>query len=169
MTSSYCHLPLDNVPPIDGHPRCSLDIPPSPSVQLPENITSTKIQFIPWNLTGRPVMRSFDVFFIASVKNLSNKQLSWWCFETPWRSCDVPVILCYFVLFVLCTQMETFSALLALCEGNSLVTGEFPSQRPVTRSFDVFYNLRLNKRFSKQSWGWWFERPSRPLWCHCNG
>ena len=33
--------------------------------------------------------------------------------------------------------MEPFSALLALCEGNSTVTGEFPSQRPVTRRFDV--------------------------------
>ena len=39
--------------------------------------------------------------------------------------------------------METFSALLALCAGNSPVTGEFPSQRPVTRSFDVFFDLRL--------------------------
>ena len=48
-------------------------------------------------------------------------------------------------------QMETFSALLALCVGNSPVTGEFPSQRPVTRSFDVFFALRLNKRLSKQS------------------
>ena len=50
-------------------------------------------------------------------------------------------------------QMETFSALLALCVGNSPVTGEFPSQRPVTRSFDVFFDLRLNKRLSKQPWG----------------
>ena len=64
--------------------------------------------------------------------------------------------------------METFSALLALCEGNSPVTGEFPSQRPVTQSFDVFFDLRLNKRLSKQSWGWWFETPSRLLWRHCN-
>ena len=39
-------------------------------------------------------------------------------------------------------QMETFSALLALCAGNSPVTGEFPSQRPVTHSFDVFFDLR---------------------------
>ena len=43
-------------------------------------------------------------------------------------------------------QMETFSALLALCAGNSPVPGEFPSQRPVTRSFDVFFDLRRNKR-----------------------
>ena len=54
-----------------------------------------------------------------------------------------------------------------LC-GNSLVTGEFPAQRPVTRSVDIFYDLRPNKRLSKQSWGWWFETLSRPLWCHCN-
>ena len=66
-------------------------------------------------------------------------------------------------------QMETFSALLALCVGNSPITGEFPAQRPVTRSFDVFFDLRLNKRLSKQSWGWRFETPSRPLWRHCNG
>ena len=46
-------------------------------------------------------------------------------------------------------QMKTFSALLALCAGNSPVTGEFPAQRPVTRSFDVFFDLLLNKRLSK--------------------
>ena len=58
-----------------------------------------------------------------------------------------------------------FSVTGHLC-GNSPVTGEFPSQRPVTLSFDVFFYLRLNKRLSKQSWGWWFETPSRPLWRH---
>ena len=66
-------------------------------------------------------------------------------------------------------QMKTFSALLAICAGNSPVPGEFPAQRPVTRSFDIFFDLRLNKRLSKQSWGWWFETLSRPLWRHCNG
>ena len=65
-------------------------------------------------------------------------------------------------------RMETFSALLALGAGNSSVTGEFPSQRPVTRSFDLFFDLHLNKRLSKQSWGWWFETPSCSLWRHCN-
>ena len=65
-------------------------------------------------------------------------------------------------------QMETFFALLAICAGNPPVTGEFLSQRPVTRSFDVFFDLRLNKRLSKQSRGWWFETPSRSLWYHCN-
>ena len=45
----------------------------------------------------------------------------------------------------------------------------FPAQRSVTRSFDVFFDLRLYKRLSKQSWGWWFETLSCPLWRHCNG
>ena len=66
-------------------------------------------------------------------------------------------------------QMETFSVLLAICAGNSPVTGEFPAQRPVTRSFHVLFDFRLNKRLSKQSWGWWFDTPSGPLWRHCNG
>ena len=65
-------------------------------------------------------------------------------------------------------QMETFSALLAICAGNSPVTGEFPAQSPMMRSFDVFFDLRLNKRLSKQWWGWWFATPSRPSWRHCN-
>ena len=65
-------------------------------------------------------------------------------------------------------QMETFSALLDICVGNSPVPDEFPTQRPMTRSFDVFFDLRPNKRWSKQSWGWWFETPSCPLWRHCN-
>ena len=43
-----------------------------------------------------------------------------------------------------------------------------PAQRPVTRSFDVFFDLHLNKCLSKQSWGWWFEMPSCPLWRHLN-
>ena len=73
-------------------------------------------------------------------------------------------------------QMKTFSALLALCARNSAVTGEFPSQRPVTRSFDVSL---IYKRLSIQSWGWWFETPwhsllryrnvTGPFWGACSG
>ena len=62
-------------------------------------------------------------------------------------------------------QMETFSTLLAFRAGNSAVPGEFPSQRPVTRSFNVFFDLHLNKQLSKQSRSWCFETPSCPLWC----
>ena len=46
--------------------------------------------------------------------------------------------------------------------------GEFPTQRPVTRSFDVFFHLCLNKRLNKQQWGWWFETLSWSLWRHSN-
>ena len=67
-----------------------------------------------------------------------------------------------------CHQMETFSALLALCAGNLLVTGEFPTQKPMTRSFDAFFDLYLNKWLSKHLWGWWFETLLCSLWCHCN-
>ena len=52
-----------------------------------------------------------------------------------------------------------------LC-GNSPVTGEFPTQRPVTRSFDIFFDLPLNKRLSKQLWDWWFETSLCSLWHH---
>ena len=58
-----------------------------------------------------------------------------------------------------CRKMETFSVLLAICAGNLSVIGG---------SFDAFFDLRLNKRLSKQSWGWWSQTPSRSLWRHCN-
>ena len=65
-------------------------------------------------------------------------------------------------------QMETFSALTGHLFGEFTGPVELPTQRPVTRSFDVFLDLRLNKRLSKQPWGWWFESLSRPLWRHRN-
>ena len=70
--------------------------------------------------------------------------------------------------FMMTSSNGNISALLALCEGNSPVTDEFPSQSPVTRSFGVFFDLRLNKRLSKQSIRLWFETPSHPLWRHRN-
>ena len=56
--------------------------------------------------------------------------------------------------------METFSALLALCAGNSPVLGEFPTQRPVTRNFDIFFDL---------AWinGWVNIREASDLRRHC--
>ena len=61
-------------------------------------------------------------------------------------------------------KWKQISVLLALCAGNSPVTGDFFAQRSMTRRFDVFFDLRLNKRLSKQSWGWWCETPSRSFW-----
>ena len=65
-------------------------------------------------------------------------------------------------------QMEAFFALLVLCVGTPHATCGIPSQRPVTRSFDVFFDLRVNKRLSKQSRRRWFETPPSSLWRHCN-
>ena len=71
-------------------------------------------------------------------------------------------------LHMMTSSNELIFALLVICAGNSPFTGEFPAQRQVTRSFDVFFDLRLNKRLGKQSCGWWFDTPSRPLWRQCN-
>ena len=80
-----------------------------------------------------------------------------------------------FPVFMLTSSNGNMFRVTGFCAGNSpvtsgnpLVTGEFPSHRPVTRSFDVFFDLHLNKRLSKQSRRWWFETPSRSLWRHCN-
>ena len=110
----------------------------------------------PWFLLTYCPVGDALVIFISAISEhmLGIKFMTWWRHE-----------------------METFSALLTICAGNALLTicagnspvpGEFPTQRPVTRSFDVFFDLRLNKRLSIQSWGWWFKTPSRPLWRHCN-
>ena len=67
-------------------------------------------------------------------------------------------------------QMETFFTLTTghLC-GEFIGPRWIPRTKSVTRSFDVFFDLRLNKQLSKQSWGFcWFETPSRSIWCHCN-
>ena len=70
--------------------------------------------------------------------------------------------------------MATIPCTMTSSNGNNFrvtghLCGEFPAQRPVTRSFDIFIDLRLNKRLSKQSWGWWFETLSCPLWSQCSG
>ena len=89
--------------------------------------------------------------------------------------CIVALVLEIYVHFIFSVfshddaiNVETFSTLLAICAGNSPVTGEFPAQRPVMWSVDVFFDLLLNKRLSKQWRGWWFETPSPPLWRQCN-
>ena len=67
-------------------------------------------------------------------------------------------------------QMEIFSALLAICAGNSPVPVNSPHKGQWCGALMVvFFYLRLNKRLSKQSWGCWFETLPRPLWRHSNG
>ena len=64
--------------------------------------------------------------------------------------------------------METFFGVTDPLCGEFTGHRWIPTQRPVTRRFDVFFGLRLNKRLGKQSWCWWFEMPLRSLWCHCD-
>ena len=86
---------------------------------------------------------------------------------------------CKILLISINCVMNGFNIMMASSTGNIFrVTGllcgeftgpgEFTTQRPVTRSFDVFFDLRLNKRLSKQPWGWWFETLSPSLWRHRN-
>ena len=101
-----------------------------------------------WLPTNWPAICQHEYSVLCSAK------IPWlfppWCLFGPWWR----------------HQMETFSAWLALCAVNSPATGEFPAQRPVTWSFDVFFDLRLNKRLGKQMLCWWFETPSHSLWRH---
>ena len=115
-------------------------------------------QFLDFHLDDEA--NKFELFIQSLCVN-SSLSLSQWRYHTNSQS------LHHFSVTWWRHQRETFSALLALCAGNSPVTDEFPSQRPVTRSFDVFFDLPLSKRLSKQSRGLWFETPSRPFWRHC--
>ena len=65
-------------------------------------------------------------------------------------------------------QMKTFSALLALCAGNSPVPVNSPHKCQWRWALIFSFDLRLNKRLSKQPRGWWFETPPWSLWRQCN-
>ena len=133
----------------------------------------------------RPVTRSFGVSFDLRRNKRLNKQSCCWWFETLlrplWRQWNVIGVgdqvqfsheamtgLWSISHIIMTSSNGNIFRVTALCAGNLPVTGEFPSQSLVTRSFDVFYDLCLNKRLSKQSWGWWFETPLCSLWRHCN-
>ena len=118
-----------------------------------------------------PMVYGREQFQLASVS---------WTLEAPWYLARLWSTIWITYLFIknvftksldvrkTLNMMETFSALLALCAGNSAVTGEFPTQRSVTRSFDVCFALHLPKRLIKQLWRRCFETPLYTLWRHCN-
>ena len=136
---------------------------------------------IRWRCQVAEIFTNLGQGFVYRTSQISWSLMAWWqgnCSNSvdlflwkisvaepgwlTWRT------ICQLAIIMMTSSMETFSALLALCAGNSPVTGEFPSQKPVTRSFDGFFDLHMNKRLGKQSWGWWFETPSRSLSRHCN-
>ena len=85
----------------------------------------------------------------------------------------VMMILLLAIITITMMKMMTLMITMMLMTTTTMVMRRmviwFPTQRPVTRSFDVYFDLRLNTRLSKQPWGWWFETLSWSLWRHCNG
>ena len=123
----------------------------------------------------------------ASLNDKIRLKMFWWTYDFEYSQQYIAQIMFCCVLYRFCIYyswqwihvihsycMMTSSngnivcVTVPLC-GDFTGPGEFPAQRPVTRSFDVFFDLCLNKRLSKQSWGWWFETPSWSLWRQCNG
>ena len=85
----------------------------------------------------------------------------------PWLCVGDCIIMLCQLFMMTSSNGNIFRVTGHLC-GEFPVTSEFLAQRPVTRSFDIFFDLCLNKWLSKQSWGWWFEMLPRLLWRHCN-
>ena len=115
-----------------------------------------------------PVTGNFDVSFVPVVCMLVEKPVVFcrpnvrvdrqWCFTTM-------VLL---PLHMMTSSNGNIFRVTGLLCGEFTGPGEFPAQRPVTRSFGVFFDMRLNKRLSKQPSGWWFETPSWSSWRQCN-
>ena len=108
-----------------------------------------------------------------SQNNLMNKLSSFGWLETLWCSWDAAERLCRFCHFFHpehddVIKWKHFPRYWPFVWGIHQSPVNSQTQRPVTPSFDVSFDLHLNKRLSKQSWGWWFETPSVPLWRHCN-
>ena len=115
------------------------------------------------------------VTFMALINNIIPWKYNWGCWCRYMFSGDVaPNNTTWNRLMNDIYSMETYYFRTMMTSSNGhihRVTGHwwgFPAQKPVTRSFDVLFGLRLNKRLSKQSWGWWFETPSCPLLSHSN-
>ena len=146
----------------------------------------TMISMAPWHLT--PISREVFKMLIRQIGSklvflITAKSLRWLWVKSSLSMrahCHYPQkqdegnaiksASIFAVIYASCIwwrhQMETSSTLLALCAGKSLVTGEFPSQKPVTPNFDVIFDRRLKQRLSIKSW---FETPSRSSRPHCNG
>ena len=128
----------------------------------------------------RQLTQSFVVFFDLRLNKRMSKQSRRRWFGTPsrslwrhcygrilcWRRVSITTIVTLNQLMMTSSNGNIFRVTDPLC-GEFTGPGEFPTQRPVTRSFDVFFDLRLNKRLSKQPWDWWFETLLRSLWRHC--
>ena len=134
-----------------------------------ENVVKMMI-FLPFSF--RELIRRYIHCGSRRVNNLIMS--IFWVHQEFWFNCDRAKFVVSALLLAIEMhfpwwrhQMETFSGHLPFVRGIHRPPVNSP-QRPVTRSFDVFFDLRLNEWLRKKSWGWWFETPSRPLLRHSN-
>ena len=106
-------------------------------------------------------MRDLDLCRVKYQHECQRKHFRIW-------GCDFSKYIFIICLRLMTSSNDNISALLAPSAGNSPVTCEFSSQKPMTRSFDVFFDLGLNKRLNKHFRRWWFETPPCSLLSHCN-
>ena len=125
----------------------------------------------------------------STNKFLSSHSRNWFCelrvplymlsLRSWWMSRNASLIIAFNASTGCHGYVDGISNMMTSSNGNifrvtSHLCGEFTGHRwiPLIKAsdaeFDVFFDLRLNTRLSKQSWGWWFETPSRPLWRHCD-
>ena len=124
--------------------------------------------------TQRPVTRNFGGGFslmCARTNGLTTVELPmiWNAIMSMWHQCNemFAFVITYYYMMTSSNE-NTFRVTGPLLRGESTGHRWIPTQRPVTRSLDIFFYLRLNKQLSNQSWGWWFETSSRSTWRHCN-
>ena len=121
-------------------------------VNIDVNTASPKL-FVP---RSTPAIRRWDILFLIMLDHAKNQAPDSHTEGDIWHA------------MMTSSNGNIFRVTGPLC-GEFTGPGEFPTQRPVTRSFDVFFDLRLNKCLSKQPRGWWFETPLLSLWRHRNG
>ena len=80
----------------------------------------------------------------------------------------LPFIRKYLILHGDVIKWKHFPRYWPFVQGNHWSPVNSPHKGEWSGAFDVFFDMHLNKRLSKQSWGWWFQMNSRPLWRHCD-
>ena len=102
-------------------------------------------------------------YFVIVITMEATVRLKWTSFNDathPLRNITflfqaMPMLACLYTIVLEHNMMTSSNGSIfrvtSLCAGNSPVIGEFPSQRPAMRCFDVFFDLCLNKRLSKHS------------------
>ena len=115
-----------------------------------------------YRLFGTKPLSKWMIFFI---NHTLKTRLNWKYRNNPLSidEIELKAIICNLLSMMTSSNGNIFHVTGPLC-GEFTGPGEIPTQRPVRRNFDVLFDLRLNKRLSKQPWGWWFETPSWSLW-----